>query len=223
MQYSNEATIDFDNICSISDEKRRYYSFLSTYKSVIDTVEARAKACSLTMEQKGQRNPIDIVKSRIKSTSGIREKLDEKNLTYTYENMSLIKDIAGIRIICPFIDDVYTVEEYFLSQQDMELVEKRDYIENPKESGYKSLHLIMKINLYSPEGIKPVLFEIQIRTIAMELWGNIEHKLRYKKDLPKDVDEEILKRLVAYSELMSTLDDDFKTLREKVDKSTETK
>ena len=220
MRRPDSSALNFDDICSVSDDERAFYSYLSTYESVIESIEARAQALSRFMEQNGKRDPIDTVKSRIKSTDGIRAKLDEKGLDYTLENLASIKDIAGVRIICPFIDDVYTVEDYFMSQADLKLVDRRDYIDNPKASGYKSLHLIMETELHFPGESQTVLVEIQIRTIAMELWGNIEHRLRYKMNLPSDIDAEILERLVAYSNLIGALDADFKEMRERVERGT---
>lgn len=124
----------------------------------------------------------------------IAEKLQRKGLPVTIDNMvNKLYDIAGIRVTCPFISDVYHVTQMLLSQDDITLVELKDYIKNPKENGYRSLHLIVKVGVFFSDQRREIPVEIQIRTIAMDFWASLEHQLHYKKDykMPDDICSEL--------------------------------
>ncbi|NKE05822.1 GTP pyrophosphokinase [Mesobacillus selenatarsenatis] len=139
-------------------------------------------------------NPIEHCNSRIKSPESIIKKLSRKNLSFSIDSIrENIKDIAGIRIICPFITDVYKISQMIEKQRDIELVERKDYIKNPKPNGYQSLHLIIKIPVFMSDRVEMVFVELQIRTIAMDFWASLEHKIYYKYD--KEVPERIKKDL----------------------------
>lgn len=142
------------------------------------------------------RNPIHTMKSRIKKTESIIEKLIRKNLDLTMRNVrEHIEDIAGIRIICPYIKDIYVIKQLVENQDDLEILRIVDYIKNPKPNGYRSLHMIMVVPVFFSDHKEKVKVEIQIRTIAMDFWASLEHQLRYKTDhldeVPKDISEEL--------------------------------
>ncbi|MBP3506677.1 MAG: GTP pyrophosphokinase family protein, partial [Lachnospiraceae bacterium] len=131
-----------------------------------------------------QRNPISFIKTRIKSPDSILKKLQSKGYEISLESIHYnLHDVAGIRVICSFIDDIYEVARMLTSQDDIILIETKDYIQNPKENGYRSLHLIVEVPVFMSDRKQPMQVEVQIRTIAMDFWASLDHQLRYKKDL----------------------------------------
>ena len=130
-------------------------------------------------------NPIESIKSRVKSPMSILEKMHRKGFPISLESIKTnLNDIAGIRVICPFIEDIYTVADMLTRQDDLKVVEKKDYIQNPKPNGYRSLHLTIRLPVFFAEKEIHVPVEIQLRTIAMDFWASLEHTIRYKKNLP---------------------------------------
>ena len=137
------------------------------------------------------RNPIHHIESRVKSPESIAAKLLKKGLPLTLESaMQNVNDIAGVRVVCSYIDDVYRVAEMVERQQDLEIVKRQDYIKTPNYNGYRSLHLDLRVPVYLSDRTEQVLAEVQIRTIAMDFWASLEHTIRYKKDLPINVEIE---------------------------------
>jgi putative GTP pyrophosphokinase len=128
-----------------------------------------------------------------------------------------IYDIAGIRIICPFIDDIYMLADCITRQDDIKLFEKKDYISKPKENGYRSLHLIIEIPIFLQNEKRPVKVEIQFRTIAMEFWANLEHRLRYKKEINKKLLNELSKELSECAEISAMLDSRMKNIHDRIE------
>ncbi len=141
-----------------------------------------------------QRNPIEAIHSRIKDPMSIIEKLGRKHLSVSYKNIvENLSDVAGVRVVCPFISDVYHVAKMITTQNDINLIQVKDYIKEPKPNGYRSLHLIVNVDVYLSEQKHIIPVEIQIRTIAMDFWASLEHQLHYKKDfkMPDNVDSEL--------------------------------
>ena len=142
------------------------------------------------------RNPIHHIESRVKSPESIMAKLLKKGLPLTLESaMQNVNDIAGVRVVCSYIDDVYRVAEMVERQQDLEIVKRQDYIKTPNYNGYRSLHLDLRVPVYLSNRTEQVLAEVQIRTIAMDFWASLEHDIHYKADrtkLPAGIDEEML-------------------------------
>jgi putative GTP pyrophosphokinase len=129
-----------------------------------------------------ERNPIEHIKTRIKKPGSVRKKLRDLQLPITIETIEKnLHDVAGIRIICQFVNDIFVLADCLLAQDDITLLEKKDYITNPKESGYRSLHLIIEIPIFLHNEKRLMKVEVQLRTIAMDFWASLEHKLRYKK------------------------------------------
>ena len=141
------------------------------------------------------RNPIHHIESRVKSPESIAAKLLKKGLPLTLESaMQNVNDIAGVRVVCSYIDDVYRVAEMVERQQDLEIVKRQDYIKTPNYNGYRSLHLDVRVPVYLSDRTEHVVAEIQIRTIAMDFWASLEHDIHYKADrakLPAGIDEEM--------------------------------
>ena len=131
-------------------------------------------------------NPIESIKSRVKSPMSILEKMHRKGFPISLESIKTnLNDIAGIRVICPFIEDIYTVADMLTRQDDLKVLEKKDYIQNPKPNGYRSLHLIVETPIFLHDQKRMMRVEVQFRTISMDWWASLEHKIRYKKDLPE--------------------------------------
>ena len=125
-----------------------------------------------------------MIKSRVKKPLSIVEKLHRKNLPITLDSMvNYLDDVAGIRVICSFVDDIYAVARMLVSQDDIRVIAVKDYIENPKENGYRSYHLIVEVPVFFSDQKKDMRVEVQIRTIAMDFWASLDHQLKYKKDI----------------------------------------
>ncbi|MBO5606615.1 MAG: GTP pyrophosphokinase family protein [Treponema sp.] len=164
------------------------------YESGIKQITTKFEILEDEFESRHQRNPIETISSRVKDPMSIAEKLQRKGLALTIDNMvSKLYDIAGIRVTCPFISDVYHVTQMLLQQDDIELIEMKDYIRNPKKSGYRSMHVIVKVGVYFSDQKREIPVEIQIRTIAMDFWASLEHQLHYKKDyeMPGNISDEL--------------------------------
>ena len=145
----------------------------------------------------------------------MREKLERRGLPTTIDSIEKnLSDVAGVRVICSFPDDVYMLADALLKQDDIELVEKKDYIANPKQNGYRSLHLIVTVPIFLEKEKRLMKVEIQLRTIAMDSWASLEHQLRYKKD--NIFDEDMANELLRCAELSSELDKRMDSLRAKV-------
>lgn len=166
------------------------------YRCAIMEVETKLKVLNEEFSLKHDRNPINSIKTRLKSYSSIKEKLQREGIYATPEQIEKnLNDIAGIRVICSFLDDVYDVAEALLKQDDITLIRKKDYIANPKPNGYRSLHLIIEIPIFLQHEKHMVKVEIQLRTIAQDFWASLEHQMRYKKnfEFTEDMAEELLK------------------------------
>ena len=166
------------------------------YESGIREIKTKLDILSDESRISGKPSPIDSIKSRIKSPRSIISKLKRRGFPITLQSMiDNLNDIGGIRVICPFIEDIYTVADMLMRQDDLTLIEKKDYIANPKPNGYRSLHLILEVPIFLAERTQPVRIELQIRTMAMDFWASLEHQLRYKSDveIPEHVSDDLEK------------------------------
>ena len=171
-----------------------FQQLLMFYESGIKQIKTKFEIIEDEFESAHSRNPISTITSRVKDPMSIAEKLQRKGQSVTMDNMvNKLYDIAGIRVTCPFISDVYRVMQMLLQQDDITLIELKDYIRHPKESGYRSLHVIVKVTIYFSDQKREIPVEIQIRTIAMDFWASLEHQLHYKKDfaMQSGIDEEL--------------------------------
>lgn len=154
------------------------------YEAGIREIKTKLDILSDESNISGKPSPIDSIKSRIKSPRSIIKKLKRRGFPISLQSiMDNLNDIGGIRVICPFIQDIYTVADMLMRQSDLTLIEKKNYIANPKPNGYRSLHLILEVPIFLSETTKPVRIELQLRTIAMDFWASLEHQLRYKSDV----------------------------------------
>ena len=184
------------------------------YEAGIREIKTKLDILSDESNISGKPSPIDSIKSRIKSPRSIIKKLKRRGFPISLQSMmDNLNDIGGIRVICPFIQDIYTVADMLMRQSDLTLIEKKDYIANPKPNGYRSLHLILEVPIFLSETTKPVRIELQLRTIAMDFWASLEHKLRYKKDIPEDQAQQLQEELLACATQSAQLDERMQEIR----------
>lgn len=172
----------------------QFQELLMMYQCAIREVKTKLEVLNDELSVRNKRNPIELIESRVKKPASIINKLHRKGLAITvdsvYENLN---DVAGIRVICSFIDDIYTVARMLAKQDDITVLAVKDYIRNPKPNGYRSYHMIVEVPVYFSDNKKFLRVEVQIRTKAMDFWASLEHQLKYKKDLPEaqDIVEEL--------------------------------
>ena len=202
----------------IQMQREPFETLIACYRCATMEVETKFNVLNEQLSIQYDRNPIESIKSRIKSIDSLFRKAKKQNIPLTLSSLEEhITDIAGVRVICSFPEDVYKLEEYFLMQDDVKLIERKDYIKNPKPSGYRSLHLIVEIPIFLRSEKKNMKVEVQIRTIAMDFWRSLEHKLRYKKTLPADLEEELSHELVNCAEIISLMDMRMQEVRNKLE------
>ena len=204
MAYGNESfclpqTIDY------LDMERQYRQLMFLHEAAIELVTAKLNILKEEFQFSNDRNPISGISSRIKSKESIIYKMQKKNLPMTASALlNHVHDIAGIRVVCPFIEDVYYVARMLVKQRDLDVLEVKDYIRQPKANGYRSLHLIVTIQVDFAESSRKIPVEIQIRTIAMDFWASTEHQLRYKKD--REFTAEAQEKLKHCADIMAQAD-----------------
>lgn len=185
------------------------------YRCAIMEVETKFKVLNEQFSLQYDNNPIENIKSRIKSYDSILKKAKRKGVPLNIDAIANnIFDIAGIRVICSFEKDIYLLADYLLAQDDITLIERKDYIKNPKESGYRSLHLIVEVPIFLSTGKKMMKVEVQLRTIAMDFWASLEHKLRYKKDISDDQMEMLSAEMKKCAEMTTDLDHRMQRVRD---------
>ena len=193
-----------------TEEFRRLMSY---YRCAIKEVQTKFEVLDEEYSLQNDRNPISGIKSRLKSLTSILEKLERKGLEFSVDSMERnLNDIAGIRVVCSFVKDVYTLADALMNQDDITLLEKKDYIANPKPNGYRSLHLIVEIPIFLEKEKRMMKVEIQLRTIAMDCWASLEHQLRYKKGV--DFGPEMQQDLLLCAQNSIELDEKMDHLRQ---------
>lgn len=182
-----------------------YKELMSYYRCAMMEVETKFRVLSEELSMQYDRNPIESIRTRLKSPESIVEKLLRKNLPLTEASLENdLADIAGVRVICSFPSDIYALAESLLRQDDITLIEKKDYIASPKPNGYRSLHLIVEIPIFLHDHKRKMKVEVQFRTISMDWWASLEHKIRYKKGLPDSA--YIEKELLECAQMGAALD-----------------
>ena len=194
-----------------------FNQLMAYYRCAIMEVETKFKVLNEQFSLQYDRNPIESIKTRIKSTEGIIKKANKKKIPFTMQSIEEnIRDIAGIRVICSFSEDIYMLADCLLQQDDVKLIEMKDYIKHPKESGYRSLHLIIEIPIFLQNEKRPMKVEVQLRTIAMDLWASQEHKLRYKKNIPDSEAETLAVELSSYADQLAELDYKMEQIKKRI-------
>lgn len=204
-------------VSTISEKSMPFRTLMTYYRCAMMEIETKFNVLNQQFSLQYDRNPIESIKTRIKSPESIIRKATKRNFPLTVESIEEnLNDIAGIRVICSFTEDIYMLADCILSQDDITLIERKDYIKNPKENGYRSLHLIVEIPIFLQEGKKNMKVEIQLRTIAMDFWASLEHKIRYKKDIPEDMTAYLAKELYSCAEQSAELDLRMENIRKKL-------
>ena len=194
----------------------RYKEMRMEYSCALKEIRTKFDVLSTEFNIRNKRNPIASVSTRLKSTESTARKLLARHLPISLESIEKnIYDIAGIRVICSYIDDIYEIADAFLKQDDVRLIEKKDYIEHPKPNGYRSLHLIVSVPVFFAERKKDVIVEVQIRTIAMDFWASLEHQIKYKKNIPEQ--REVVSRLKECADVIARTDEEMLALRRKIE------
>lgn len=192
---------------SFKEQLDDYRTLMSYYRCAIMEIETKFKVLNEYFSLEQERNHIETIKSRLKSPESIVEKIERKGLPMTVEAVEEnLYDIAGVRVICPFVQDIYILTDCLLQQDDITLIRKKDYIKHPKENGYRSMHLIVQIPIFLKNEKRSMKVEVQLRTIAMDFWASLEHRLRYKKNLDEDVTSMLSEELKNCAEMSANLD-----------------
>lgn len=198
-----------------SDQVDSWNEVLLIYRSALKEVNTKLEILNDEFQHVHRYNPIEHIKSRIKTSESIVKKLKKKGYESTIENMvEYVDDIAGIRIICSFTSDIYHIAEMLATQNDIKVLEIKDYIKNPKPSGYKSYHMLITVPIFLSDKKIEAKVEIQIRTVAMDFWASLEHKIHYKFEgnAPSHIQDE----LVECAHMVSDLDNKMQILNEEV-------
>ena len=177
-------------------------------------IETKLNVLNEEFSLRYDRNPINSIKTRLKRMTSIKDKLDRRSLPFDLNSIEEnLNDVAGVRVVCSFLEDVYMIADALLKQDDITLIRKKDYIKEPKENGYRSLHLIVTVPIFLAHEKRLMKVEIQLRTIAMDFWASLEHQLHYKKDV--EFTDEMARELKYCAELSAQLDDRMDSLRQR--------
>lgn len=198
------------------EQASEFKELMMQYRCALMEVETKLNVLNAEFTMKNNRNPFESIKSRIKTPRSILEKLQRKGYEISVKGIEEnLADVAGIRVICSFPDDIYATAKMLTDQDDIRVLEVKDYIINPKPNGYRSLHLILEVPIFLSNEKKNMKVEVQFRTIAMDFWASLEHKLKYKKNIENA--EEISKELQRCAEASSKLDLRMQALRDRIE------
>ncbi len=195
---------------------REFDQLMTYYRCAMMEIETKLNVLNAEFSLEYDRNPFEQIESRLKKPISIIEKMRRKGFPITIEALEKeIFDVAGIRVVCSFKEDIYKLADLLINQDDIILVMRKDYIMNPKPNGYRSLHLILDVPIFISEGKKHMKVEVQFRTIAMDFWASLDHKLKYKKEV-KNADE-IAIRLKACADSLALMDTEMQNIRHEID------
>ena len=199
---------------------KKFMKMMNKYRCAIMEVETKLKVLNAEFSLQYDRNPFESIESRLKSPESIMEKLVRRGYEFHEEDLERtieenLYDVAGIRVVCAFQEDIYHLSDLLIKQDDIRLIRTKDYIRNPKPNGYRSLHQILEVPVFLKEGKTVVKVEVQFRTIAMDVWASVDHKLRYKKDVKNE--EVITERLRVCAEAISALDEEMQNIRNMIE------
>lgn len=187
--------------------------FLWPYQQAVSELKVKFRSLRQSFLNKGEHSPIEFVVGRVKTVDSIKEKMTRRVIAPDVIENDM-QDIAGIRIMCQFVDDIYRVVDLIHQRQDMQVIEERDYIQNAKPSGYRSYHMVIEYSVFLPDVPKKIIAEIQIRTLAMNFWATVEHTLNYKYQ--GKYPEDISKRLKSTAEAAYKLDEEMSSIKDEV-------
>ena len=194
---------------------------MTYYECALMEAETKFKVLNSEFELTREYSPIETIKSSLKTIESLVAKSHLYNVKPTFEDIQdKIEDVAGIRVICGFPEDIYTVADCFLQQDDITLIDRKDYIKNPKANGYRSLHLIVSLPIFLEHEKRDMKVEVQLRTIAMDFWASLEHKLKYKKELPADINDRLVDDLTECANTSADLDMKMQRIRRQIEGGT---
>ena len=197
-------------------KSEKFIRLMAYYRCAIMEVETKFNVLNEEYSLQHDRNPISSIRTRLKSPQSIKEKLQRKEVPLSIDAIEeRLNDVAGVRVVCAFPEDVWMLAEAFLKQDDVTLIDRKDYITHPKPSGYRSLHLIVAIPIFLADEKRSMKVEVQLRTIAMNCWASLEHQLRYKKD--RCMTEEMASELALCARLSAELDQRMDALRHAIE------
>ncbi len=212
---------DIENLLKKKDKYKEFQLLMMKYDCALSEVRTKLDVLNKELSLRNNRNPFEAIKMRIKTPVSIYNKLSGKGLDFTLDNIRKnVSDIAGIRVICSFVDDIYMLADCLAKQDDINVIQRKDYIEKPKKSGYRSLHLIIEVPIFLTQEKEFMKVEVQFRTIAMDFWASLEHKMKYKKNIENQ--EVISDDLKFSADLINQLDLRMQQIREKIDADEET-
>lgn len=195
----------------------QFQEVMMMYTCAIREVKTKLEVLNDELSVRNQRNPIEMIKSRVKKPMSIMEKLQRRNLEVSLESMlDHLDDVAGIRVICSFVDDIYEVADMLVRQDDVRVIAVKDYIQNPKPNGYRSYHMIIEVPVFFSDRKKPMKVEVQIRTIAMDFWASLDHQLKYKKEVGNG-SQEISEELRQCAEVIAETDERMLKIRRRIE------
>ena len=196
-------------------------TLMTYYECALMEVETKFKVMNAEFELSREYSPIETIKARLKTMDSMIAKAHLYDVKPTFEDIEeKIEDIAGLRVICGFPEDIYLVADCFLQQDDITLLDCKDYIKNPKPNGYRSLHLIVSVPIFLEHEKRDMKVEVQLRTIAMDFWASLEHKLKYKKELPEEINDRLVEELLECATTSAELDMRMQSIRRQITGST---
>ena len=206
------------SVSRIFKEVEPFINLMMQYRCAVREIETKLNVLNEEYSVRFARNPFESIKSRIKSPESIYEKLIRRGYEVSVDSIrENLTDVAGIRVICSFVDDIYTLADQLINQDDIILVEKKDYIKNPKPNGYRSYHMIVEIPVFFAKGKTPMRVELQIRTNGMDFWATLEHQLRYKKGIEEMPGyDEISEELLHSARAIIEADNEMQRIKDKI-------
>ena len=212
----NVMSVLYDRAKSMMWSMVQYKELQMLYSCALKEIQTKFEVLDTEFKLEYNRNPITSISTRLKRTDSVMDKLERKGLPFTLASVEEnIHDMAGIRVICSYIDDIYLIADALLRQDDITLITRKDYIESPKENGYRSLHLIVEVPVFLTNHKKPMKVEVQIRTIAMDFWASLEHQMKYKKDVPDEAD--IMRELRECAAVIRETDERMLAIRRRIE------
>lgn len=218
-EVSNNLEMQWLNAVSAEDfihNNSTFNSLMMKYRCVIRQIETKLQVLNDEFSVANKRNPISSIKSRVKSPSSIHEKLNRRGFPFTEQSIvANLDDVAGVRVVCPFISDIYAIAQLISAQDDITVLKIKDYIKHPKDNGYRSFHMIVEVPVYFSDGKVPMRAEIQIRTIGMDFWASVDHQLHYKKVMIPGADvSSIAQALALCAETVNETDRRMEAIKE---------
>ncbi|MBE5799923.1 MAG: GTP pyrophosphokinase family protein [Clostridiales bacterium] len=202
----------------IRHQGKEYVQLMSYYSAAMLEVETKFKVLSIEFNGKFDRNPIETIKTRLKTPKSVIEKMSRIGKPVSVDSIEKeLSDVAGVRVICSFVDDIYRLADMLALQDDIYVLRVKDYIKHPKPSGYRSLHMIVEVPIFLAKEKRYMRVEVQLRTIAMDFWASLEHKLHYKKDIPQDHALEIAQQLCHCAKVVSETDQQMLAIRRQIE------